>query len=164
MSVKKVSAAKIKYVQAWNQIVTDLGRKGLVLSSYATTLGLSVAQMQAISKDKPEFGDSIDLAMSYALSYHEEQLALAGQTKGSQPQLTLAFLKSNWPQKYNVQEKSNAVGRGEKSVETVDSAQMVNQVMDLFEALVKASDPSDYSDEQKAIMLYKIEGTKRRMG
>lgn len=149
MTTKKKPS--VKYSPDWCDTVLDLGRQGMVLSSYATRLNMSVQQMQTIMKTKPEFAQAVEVAMSYALSYHEEQLVMANQTKGAQPQLTLAFLKSNWPSKYaNTDAKTSGGGRGDKQQqETINQEYFEKEITKLLEILINASADGDITEAHR---------------
>jgi len=129
----------IKYNKDWCAQVIELGREGLVLSAYATKLGLTVPQMQSIAKTNAEFQAAIELAMSFALSYHEQILAQSSQAKGSQPQLTLAFLKSNWPSRYDPQPESKSAAKKELDKNIASDSDILNTLADLLESLLKSA-------------------------
>jgi hypothetical protein len=112
MTKKKVA---VKYDPAWIEQIEEMGRSGLVLSNYASTLNLTVAELEAAAKAKKDLKDAIELAMSLALGFHTERLI--NPPPGSQAQLTLSFLKAHWPSIYAVDNKANNANReiGEKS-------------------------------------------------
>lgn len=148
----------IKFDPSWCEQIEEMGRAGLVMSNYASRFNCTIAELVAIAKTKKELQASIDLALDLALSFHEERLV--NPTAGSQQQLTLAFLKKQWPSLYANDGKSTG-GRGAVQTEAVSSEDMVKALTQLFEDLVKAADPGDYTPEHRDEILDRLSGIAR---
>jgi len=119
----------LKFDPVWCEQIEDMGRDGLVLSNYASSLNMTVAELEALARSKKDLSAAIELAMSLALGFHTERLI--NPPPGSQSQLTLSFLKAHWPSIYAVE---NKVSSSRGSVEH-DPKQSAKEMQEFFTGL-----------------------------
>lgn len=101
---------KGKYKNELCRKVVGLGKGGATESNIAAELGIGLVQLRQWVKDKPEFGEALEVALTASKSFHERRLQESYEKKDGNASLIIALLRANWPESYQSTQYSG-VGR-----------------------------------------------------
>ena len=94
--------------------VVQLGKGGATESNIAAELGVGLIQLRKWVKDKPAFGEALEVALTASKSFHETRLQESYEKKDGNASLIIALLRANWPESYQSTQYSG-IGKSKSS-------------------------------------------------
>ena len=115
--------------------VVELGKGGATESNIATELGIGLVQLRQWVKDKPAFGEALEVALTASKSFHERRLQESYEKKDGNASLIIALLRANWPESYQSTQYSGTGKSKSGKQEEVDPDYYRREINELIRQL-----------------------------
>lgn len=126
---------KPKYMGAYCGKVVELGKGGATESNIATELGIGLVQLRQWVRDKPAFGEALEVALTASKSFHERRLQESYEKKDGNASLIIALLRANWPESYQSTQYSGTGKSKSNKQEEVDPEYYRREIDELMRQL-----------------------------
>ena len=115
--------------------VVQLGKGGATESNIAAELEVGLIQLRKWVKDKPAFGEALEVALTASKSFHERRLQESYEKKDGNASLIIALLRANWPESYQSTQYNGAGKSRSSKQEEVDPDYYRREIDELIRQL-----------------------------
>ena len=84
----------------WLDLIVELGKEGATPANIAAAIGMSETTLKKLIKERKNFAQAFELAMTHSKSFHEKALRDSYTNKDANSALIVALLRSVFPADY----------------------------------------------------------------
>ena len=122
----------------WLDLIVELGKEGATPANIAAAINMSETTLKKLIKERKNFAQAFELAMTHSKSFHEKALRDSYTNKDANSALIVALLRSVFPADYQTATQSGN-GAGARKKEPEEPIDFNMEIQKLLSEL-KASD------------------------